>query len=751
MESQIKPRECRVIVDFANVMGSMEKKESDLSKKCSVTGFRNLFQLFDFTLTEIHVVAPTMLLKHFAFAESTPLATEMVKNTRDTLDQWSREAKTLGIEMPIAPPGGLWHGEIGVDAIVAMLAIFYASCDVSRETIIFSTDADLQGLRMHDEKKPSPLVFGFFDNDHCNELKNNKKQRFVSVLNLENVLAGGDPYWTPQQKDNEWCRSGYRISEMQPQVASTTLHPVSTSCLVDSYGLLQVGTRQLGIGHEPNVDTVSSLLTSLGFHNSQSQRWIVPDIVFTLEVEKKLKKLWERTNERYNSLSSDILNDNDPRTIVNRSIQRVSSGFADRIIYKYGKERLLNHRWMKQLTTGLISDLWAAIHEKRLGSEHEVVLLAGNLDLEHCLQMCSAYGPEELRKMLHQVYRVFGEPPGLSENSGQSGSQKIPDSFETWVSKKPRQTSYPRGSLKFVTLTDRQLARLLGIRDGMYGRQLRAKLVGTTDSNNAVDPDTAIAKIQADPKPIYKPKYVAAATGVKINGTEVELIGFKDPKSDSPDNRNWASWYADRDESLAPLLLQDGIEAPWRSRITGEPVMAKVVNRYGRNLKVQLWNNVSEKYEKHYTNIAVDDMPYRFSPDDVVNLGRLHPLEPRWIVVDIPKFQDVDEPEPVIVCVDEIISVDPQKFKVSQCDDKSVKGELLLRSTPFDSAEISVGDRVLALEIFIDLTDSSNPKRNFLGLSSPLPWRNPTNEPPRDQTNPIKPNVVVHHWEVVDL
>lgn len=747
MESQIKPRECRVIVDFANVMGSMAEKE--LSKKCSVTGFRNLFQLFDFTLTEIHVVAPTMLLKHFAFAESTPRATELVKNTRDTLDQWSREAKTLGIEMPIAPPGGLWQGEIGVDAIVAMLAIFYASCDVSRETIIFSTDADLQGLRLHDEKKPSPLVFGFFSSSKRGDLLKNKKQRFVSVLELENVLAGKKPDWTPQQKNNEWYKEEKPISLMQSQVNYTPPYPVSTSCLVDPYGLLQVGTRQLGIGHEPNVDTVSSLLTSLGFHNSQSQRWIVPDIETDRKVSPKLKELWKRTDERYDSLSSDILNDNDARTIVSRSIQRVRGGDADRIIYKYGKERLLNHRWMKQLTTGLISDLWAAMHEKRLGSEHEVVLLAGNLELEHCLRMCSAYGPEELQKMLHQVYLVFGEIPGLSENSVQSGSQKVPDSFETWVSKKSTRTLYPRGLLKFVALTDRQLARLLGIRDGMYGRQLRAKLSDITDSENAVDPDTAIKKISEG---VFKPKYTAAATGIKINGTEVELIGFKNLASDSQDKRNWAPWYANLDESLAPLLLQDGIEAPGRSRIEkGDLQKAIVVNRYGRNLKVQLWNSVSEKYEKHFTNITVDDMPYRFSPDDVVNLGRLHPLELRWIVVDIPKFQDVDEPEPVIVCVDEIISVDPQKFKVSQCDDKSVTGELLLRSTPFGSAEISVGDRVLALEIFIDLTDPSNPKRNFLGLSSPLPWRNPTNESPRDQMNPTKPNVVVHHWEVFDL
>ena len=144
-------------------------------------------------------------------------------------------------------------------------------------------------------------------------------------------------------------------------------------------------------------------------------------------------------------------------------------------------------------------------------------------------------------------------------------------------------------------------------------------------------------------------------------------------------------------------------------------------------------------------------MPHRFSPGDSVTIAKLDVGGKRWVVFDVPKLRDIDDPEPVIVCVDEIISVDPQKFKVSQCDDKSVKGELLLRSTPFDSAEISVGDRVLALEIFIDLTDSSNPKRNFLGLSSPLPWRNPTNEPPRDQTNPTKPNVVVHHWEVVDL
>ena len=751
MEPQIKPRECRVIVDFANVMGSMEKKKSGLSKKCSVTGFRNLFQLFDFTLTEIHVVAPMMLLKHSAIvAPGYSESAKKVEKTRDTLDQWSREAVELGIAMPIAPPGGLWQGEIGVDAIVAMLAIFYASCDVSRETIIFSTDADLQGLYLHDEKKPSPLVFGFFNSKKRKDLLKNKKQRFISVLELENVLAGEKLDWTPQQKDNEWYKGEKQITSlMQSQVNYTPLYPVSTSCLVDPYGLLQVGTRQLGIGHEPNVDTVSSLLTSLGFHNSQSQRWIVPKIETDPKVSPELDQLWKRTKERYNSLSSDILNDNDARTIVARSTQRVSSGFADQIIYKYGKERLLNHRWMKQLTTGLISDLWAAIHEARHESEHEVVLLAGNLELEHCLRMCSAYGPEELQKMLRQVYLVFGEIPGLSENSVQSGSQKVPDSFETWVSKKSTRTLYPRGLLKFVALTDRQLARLLGIRDGMYGRQLRAKLADITDSENAVDPDTAIAKISEDR---YEPKYAAAATGIKINGTEVELIGFKNLASDSQDKRNWAPWYANLDESIAPLLLQDGIEAPGRSRIEkGDLQKAIVVNRYGRNLKVQLWNSVSEKYEKHFTDIAVDDMPYRFSPDDVVNLGRLHPLEPRWIVVDIPKFQDVDEPEPVIVCVDEIISVDPQKFKVSQCDDKSVTGELLLRSTPFVSAKISVGDRVLALEIFIDLTDPSNPKRNFLGLSSPLPWRNPTNEPPRDQTNPTKPNVVVHHWEVFDL
>ena len=757
MEASRESRKCRVIVDYANVTGSLWTREEDLRSKCSVLGFKNLFQLFDFELKEIHVVAPMMSLKHSAIVDPsrfTDQTVDKVNKTRRKLNQWSIEAEKLGIAMPIAPPGGLWHGEIGVDAIVAMLAIFYASCDDGLETIIFSTDSDLQGLCMHDQKKLSPLVFGFFHNGQLKKLRE-RQQRFVSVEGLQDVLTVRDPQWKPEPKNSEWYRGEVCMSNSITKTFEEAMVPVPTSCLVDPYGLLQVGTRQIGIGHEPNVDTVSSLLARLGFHGPISQRWNVPDIKIGRGVDEMLTELWQRSDERFDSLSDDINKDDDPLTGVRRSTQRVSSEFADQFIFEYGKERLLNHRWMKQLTTGLISDLWAAMHDASLEPEREVVVLAGNLDLEHCLRMCSAYGPKELQRMLHKVYLVFGEPPGLSENFLDRNQS---DSFKNWVSSYPPRPTHavdsPRGLLNFVTLTDLQLARLLRITDGMYGRRLRVELVGTLVSADAVDPDTAIKMIPEDPgaKPPnnqqrYVPSFESAATGIKINGTDVELIGFRNLTSGSQNNRKWVPWYADDAESVAPLLLEKGVKVPGRSPIQGNPQMAKVVMRVGRNLKVQLGNKNNGPID-----IAVDDMPHRFSPGDSVTIAKLDVGGKRWVVFDVPKLRDIDDPEPVIVCVDEIIKGDPLKYKVSLEDDKLVTGELRLRLTPFDYAEIGVGDRVLALETFLDKSGNKNlqPHREFLGLSSPLPRRKvPLSEMPRDQMNSTKSNVVVHHCEVL--
>lgn len=734
---------CRVILDLANVQGSLK----EVSKSpCTVRGIKTLFELFGRRICELQVVAPVMTLQHSAFPDMAH--NWRTREYRRLLDAWKIEATKLEINFPIAPPGGLWSGEVGVDAIIALLALHYVSNDSSLETIIFSSDADLQGLRTHKSEIPQPLIMGFFDEWRRTDA--GERGRFISAEGLQLVLAGESAKWEPHAKENEWYQTDeqgvdIKMSRMDFPVEQIEYPAALTSCVVDPYGLLQVGIRQLGRGNQLSSDTVEKLLKKLGFPTPILTRWTIPNIQI-LGVKGKLGALWKEKKDQYESLSSSINNDNDDLTQANRAFQKVRGDSADSFIHEFGKERLLNHRWMKQLTTGLISDLWASMQEARVNPQQEVVVLAGNLDLEHCLSMCSVYGPEDLCESLKKIYFVFGEPPKLVESKDEK--------FERWAAGRNTVTPNPKGWLKFILLTDRQLASLLNIDDDQYGRKLRKIDLGELTSSGIADPDTAIAKIPANPtspppqnRVQYRPSATAAATHLKINGTSVDLFGFRGDTGATTATA-WESWYAINDESVAPLLLEAGATTVGRSRTLGAAIVAEVVNRFGDQLQVRIKNG--DKYEKKL--VAVDDLPYRFSPGHKVAIQKLDHIKEHWIVLDIlePELRDKPEPEPVKV---KVVSIASDKIGVAGMSGDAA-GEIKMRQLSVDSPLLKIGDHVLALEIFLDETvvpGRTDVIRKYRGLSSALPPYPTMTEPTEINIDEARmPLCRVQHWDMVE-
>lgn len=134
-----------VIVDLWNLRGTL--KDSGLDEDFSFSGIKSLLELFDLTPSLLHVVGPVMQLQHASVPGNQ--GARFLRKSREHIWKIVTEARAAGVKTPPTPPGGLWVGEIGVDAIIAMLALHYCSSSEyqDHETVVLSSDKDLLGLR----------------------------------------------------------------------------------------------------------------------------------------------------------------------------------------------------------------------------------------------------------------------------------------------------------------------------------------------------------------------------------------------------------------------------------------------------------------------------------------------------------------------------------------------------------------------------------------------------------------------------
>jgi hypothetical protein len=198
--------------------------------------------------------------------------------------------------------------------------------------------------------------------------------------------------------------------------------------------------------------------------------------------------------------------------------------------------------------------------------------------------------------------------------------------------------------------------------------------------------------------------------------------------------------------------MEDGVNVPGRARASGVKVVAEVVRRAGRSLKVRFRD--SNRGQDTSSWIIIDDMPHRFSPGDKVTIERLESGGERWVLIDVPALRDVADPEPIIVRIESVMSSDPLRYQVCSVSDDDVTGEMLLRKTPFEVSQPGIGDRILALEVFAEKSDMTGSilSREFLGLSSKLPTQSSNaDEPPIHQGAPSDASITTQYCEMHNL
>jgi len=712
------PRECVVIVDLWNLRGTL--KDSRLDEAFSFSGIKSLLELFDLSPSLLHVVGPVMQLQHGSVV--TNQSAGFLQKSRSHISKIVNEAGNAGVKTPVTPPGGLWAGEIGVDAIIAMLALHYCSSSKHQdhEIVVLSSDKDLLGLRF---RTKGPIVIGDFDSRARKDMsKSFRSQRFISMRGLHKVLVGHEPAWRPFFDDGCWKKPDKQNPKKPIMISSDFGNAVTgaadykpervgTTCIVDPYGLMQFGMRQLSIARLPNTESLNPLLNQLGFPRPYRSAWTIPDIRTDGNVDGQLKESFTELDSHYDELARTLRADHDPLTRSRRATQRVSSTFADRLIFEYGHERLLNHRWMKHLTTGLVNDLWYAMQSFKSGATDHVVVIGGNLELEYCIRVCSSLGPEEMRESLRQIIYIFAEPPTLRELN----SQKEEMSSEWLRRLYGDQVSRARGQHGYVTLADLQLARLLRVDDGDFGRTLRLKMLAKEvhEERGSADPDTAIKMIARPGGSTYVPSPDRLAAKIRLDGTECEVLGVrKGPQSDTP--VRWIAHFSTKDEALAPVLLPEGELVSARNMAQGDRKRATVVSRTARTLRVRLPD--SEGNETVH-DVAVGDLPHILRPGDEVTVNQIKDKVEKFVVLDVPVGLVTSDPSIVIVS-----SMTGNSWTVHPEHSPETRGTLVSYQLPFDAPPLKIGDRVLAMEIFNDPDAASESERRlYLALSSALP------------------------------
>lgn len=707
------PRKCVVIVDLWNLRGTL--KDSRLDEVFSFSGIKSLLELFDLSPSLLHVVGPVIQLQHGSVVANQSAG--FLQKSRSHIWKIVNEASTAGVKTPPTPPGGMWAGEIGVDAIIAMLALYYCSSSKyqDHEIVVLSSDKDLLGLRFRTE---GPVVIGDFDSKARKDMsKSFRAQRFISMRGLHKVLLGHEPAWRPFFEDGCWKKPN-ALNPKQSDTISSNFDKadtgaaknqpehVGTTCIVDPYGLMQFGIRQLSIAKLPSTESLNQLLNQLGFPRPYRSAWTIPDIRTDGNVDDQLENSFRELDSQYDELAKTLKDDQDPFTRSRRATQRVSSSFADRVIFEYGHERLLNHRWMKHLTTGLANDLWYAVQSFKSGATDHVVVIGGNLELEYCLRVCSSFGPEEMRESLRQIIYIFAEPPTLRVVSQQK--------FSKWFrSLHGEKESHGLGRHGYVTLADAQLARLLRVDDGHFGRTLRLSMLNEHTESGSADPDTAIKEITRPGRSAYVPSGERLAAKIRLNGTECEVLGVRrGPQSDSP--VRWIAHFSTSDDALAPLLLPEHEQVRGRSRIHGDSLVATVVSRTARALRVRLPNQGGKRTEH---DVVVGDLPHTLRPGDEVTVNQIGERGETLVVLGIPEGRATNDPISVIVS-----RTTGNGWAVRPEWSSDADGTLVFYSLPFEMPPLKIGDRVLAMEIFNDPNAAiESERRLYLALSSALP------------------------------
>lgn len=709
-------RKCVVIVDLWNLRGTL--KDSGHDEEFGFWGVKSMLELFDLTPSLLHVVGPVMQLQHGSVSAKS--GGEFLQKSRDHIFKIVEEASKAGVMTPATPPGGLWAGEIGVDAIIAMLALHYCSSSEyqDHETVVLSSDKDLLGLRF---RTMSPVVIGDFDRNARQDIRKYfRSQRFISMRGLHNVLVGRKPAWRPFFDDGSWKKPNAQ-NPNQPTTISSDLRKadsgaakhqpehVGTTCIVDPYGLMQFGIRQLSIARLPSTKSLNQLLSELGFPRPYRSAWTIPDIKTDGKIDNQLDESFKELDGHYDELAKNLNVDQDPLTRSRRATQRVSSSFADRMIFEYGHERLLNHRWMKHLTTGLVNDLWYAVQSFKSGATDHVVVIGGNLEFEHCLRVCSSFGPEGMRESLRQVTYVFAEPPTLRELL----SQKQKTHFDWFRRLFGDKESHGRGQHGYVTLADSQLARLLRVDDELFGRSLRLSMLKEHAEGGPADPDTAIKRVDEGDRAAYVPSSEWMAAKILLNGTECEVLGVRrGPISDAP--VRWTAHFSTSDDALSPVLLPQDARVSARSIVQGEQKTATVMARTARALRVRLPGSGGKETEH---DVAVGDLPHILRPGDEVTVSQIDERGEKFVVLDVPVGLATSGPIAMVVS-----SAMGNTWTVRPEVSPNVSGTLVFYNLPFEVTPLNVGDRVLAMEIFNDPNAANESERRlYLALSSALP------------------------------
>jgi hypothetical protein len=646
---------------------------------------------------------------------------KFLQKSRSHIFELVKEASKAGVTTPATPPGGLWAGEIGVDAIIAMLALHYCSSSEyqDHETVVLSSDKDLLGLRF---RTMGPVVIGDFDSKARKDMeKSFRPQRFISMRGLHQVLVNRQPAWRPFFDVGRWKKPNLQnpsqpttissdLGKADTEVTKNQQEHVGTTCIVDPYGLMQFGIRQLSIARLPSTESLNQLLSELGFPRPYRCAWTIPDIKTDGNIDDQLDESFKELDRHYDELAKNLKVDQDPLTGSRRAIQRVSSSFAERLIFEYGHERLLNHRWMKNLTTGLVNDLWYAVQSFKSGATDHVVVIGGNLELEYCLRVCSAFGPEAIRESLRKIIYIFAEPPTLRE--------LVPQQLETcyeWFRRLHGDNELRgRGQHGYVTLADSQLARLLRVDNGYFGRTLRLSMLKEHTGSGTADPDTAIKEvIRPDGRTTHVPSGEQLPAKIRLDGTEREVLGIrKGPRSDT--SVRWVAHFSTSDDALAPVLLPEGEPVSARSRVQGDPKTATVVSRTARALRVRLSDKGGNETER---DVVVGDLPHVLKPGDEITVSQVDERGEKLVVLDVPHGHATSDPIAVIVS-----SATDDKWTVRPELSPDENGTLVFYNLPFEVTPLNVGDRVLAMEIFNNPNAANESERRlYLALSSALP------------------------------
>jgi len=339
---------------------------------------------------------------------------------------------------------------------------------------------------------------------------------------------------------------------------------------------------------------------------------------------------------------------------------------------------------------------------------------------------------------LRKIIYIFAEPPTLRELD----LQQLETCSKWFGHLHGDNESRGRGQHGYVTLVDSQLARLLRVDNGYFGRTLRLSMLKEHTGSGTADPDTAIKEVfRPKGRTTYVPSGEQLPAKIRLDGTQCEVLGIRrGPRSDT--SVRWVAHFSTSDDALAPVLLPEGEPVPARSRVHGGPKTATVVSRTARALRVRLSDKGGNETER---DVVVGDLPHVLKPGDEITVSQVDERGEKLVVLDVPHGHATSDPIAVIVS-----SATDNKWTVRPERSPDENGTLVFYSLPFEVMPLNVGDRVLAIEIFNDPnTANESERRLYLALSSALPAVREGDSPDRLEDGEST-TVSVTYYEVPD-